>query len=273
TVEGSDVTRTGPPGDPVPEPQGHPVTPVNGQCAHAHAMFPCDLGGPVGAAVVDDQRGELHTRDLIRNFVENGTKVACFVVCGYDNDQWLQLQARVRSGESLLGSVGNPGRVGSLSQPVIGLADGMRSRGHWQWCPSSSVMSACSWAMSADRRYAPGGSESSRFIDIPSMMISAPGPQPAVFPDPWAPATHACPWHQPAWYLPPGLHPAQVTPGRGIPHGTGTLTAALRALPQGTLTRRFRRGVATGASGGCIVEPQRDDDVRPWDTPAARPHG
>src|SRR5882724_3547307 len=90
-------------------------------------------GGPVGAAVVDDQRGKLHTRDLTWDFVENGTKVACFVVRGYDHDQRLQLQVRVRSGESLLGGAGNPRRVGSLLQPVVGLGYRMWSHGH-RWC-------------------------------------------------------------------------------------------------------------------------------------------
>ena len=85
-VQGADVLGAALPGDPVAEPERDAVAAVSRQGADQRAVPLRDLGGVVGAAVVDDQQRDRHVGDLLRHLVQDGADVVRLVVGG-DHDR------------------------------------------------------------------------------------------------------------------------------------------------------------------------------------------
>src|SRR5438034_3083869 len=95
-------------------------------------------------------------------------------------------------------------------------------------------------------------------------MISTPGPQPAVISDSQAPATHARAVAPALHGAATRLHPRSAALGRRSPTDwyAGGRSAS---LPQNnTCMVGFAVALPPTPAAGCITEPQRDDDVRPW---------
>src|SRR5262249_57667324 len=129
-VERGDVAGTRLTGDPVPEPQRHTVTAVGGQRADERSVPLRDLGGVVGAAVVDHQARHADGRYLVRDLVEHRADVPALVVSGDDDDQRLQLDVRVTASKRIPCGAGDLGRVRRLPQRAIDLAGSVWARWH-----------------------------------------------------------------------------------------------------------------------------------------------
>src|SRR6266566_2004066 len=71
------------------------------------------------------------------------------------------------------------------------------------------------------------------------------------------------PWHGRRTEPATRLRPARPRWGAGRAR-TGMLAAALRACHKERLHGGFAEALPPTPAAGCIAEPQRDDDVRPW---------
>src|SRR5215469_774243 len=138
-VERGDVVGTSLAGDAVPGPQRHTVAAVGGERADERAVPLGDLGGAVRAAVVDHQARHAHASYLIRDLIEHLADVGGLVVGGDDDNQWLQLDVRIRADECFPRGAGDLHRIRRLLQGVVDLAGSVKSLWHRQFVPREAI--------------------------------------------------------------------------------------------------------------------------------------